>query len=141
MEKEILRVENLMDRISLKFFGIELQVHVGYDIIALDAYKTLEKFGFPRTAKEMREPRVFIQMIYEAPDTKSGQVNSWKGAKWYLTEYMTDDEIVKKAYLAFRTCIEHEVLESFKVDGIILFNPHTDFEELLKISHKEVKRS
>lgn len=141
MEKEILRVENLIDRINLKLFGIELQIHVGYDIIALNAYRTLEKFGFPKTVKEMREPRVFIQVIYDAPNTKTGEAGSWKGAKWYLTEFMTDDEIVKKAYLAFRTCIEHEVLESFKIDGITLFNPHVNFEELLKISHKEVKRS
>jgi hypothetical protein len=54
---------------------------------------------------------------------------------------MTDDEIIKTSYGAFKAAVEHEVMEGFKVDGIILFNPHVNFEELLKISHKEIKRS
>jgi hypothetical protein len=31
-------------------------------------------------------------------------------------------------------------MEGFKVDNIILFNPHINFEELLKISDKEITR-
>lgn len=42
-------------------------------------------------------------------------------------------EKVKTAYSAFKTVVEHEAMEAFKVDGIKLFNPHVDFEELLKI--------
>lgn len=53
---------------------------------------------------------------------------------------MTADEIVKTVYAAFEAAIKHEVMEGFKVDGIVLFNPHVDFEELLKISHKEIQR-
>lgn len=54
---------------------------------------------------------------------------------------MTNDEIIKTAYCAAEAAVKHEIMEGFKVDGVILFNPHVDFEELLKISHLEVKRT
>ncbi len=53
---------------------------------------------------------------------------------------MTEDEIIKTAWVAYRSCIEHEVMETFRVDDLILFNPHTPYTELLKISEVEVKR-
>lgn len=124
--KELERVRKLLQRVQVSIFGFDLKLMVEHD---------MESEGL------LHEPRVFIQYMYEAPDTKTGEMNTWKGGKWYLSRHMTDDEIIKKAYLAFRTCIEHEVLESFKVDGVILFNPHVNFEELLKISHKEIKRT
>lgn len=53
---------------------------------------------------------------------------------------MTEDEVVKTAWCAFETAVKHEVMEAFKVDNIRLFNPHVNFEELLKVSNREVKR-
>jgi hypothetical protein len=85
--------------------------------------------------------RIYLQVAYISPCTHSGEEMEWKGRKWYLSEFMTDDEIIKTSYGAFKAAVEHEVMEGFKVDGIILFNPHVNFEELLKISHKEIKRS
>lgn len=128
---KIERVKALMNRITLNFMGIRFSIIVRHDMIADD----------PSKFNPMHEPRVFIQIAYDAPDTKNGEVQSWKSRKWYLSEFMTDDEIVKSAYLMFRTCIEHEVLEGFKVDGTVLFNPHVNFEELLEISHREVTRN
>lgn len=129
--KQIDRVDALVKRISIKFFGYESVIMVKYDIIADN----------PSKFNPIHEPRVFIQIEYASPNTNTGKIEYWKGRKWYLSEFMTDDEIIKTVYLAFETCVKHEVLESFKVDGIILFNPHVNFEELLKISHKEVKRN
>lgn len=84
--------------------------------------------------------RLFLQVMYSAPCTKGGEVDLWKGRKWYLSEHMTDDEIIKTAYAAFEAAVKHEIMEGFKVDGKILFNPHVNFEELLKISDREIKR-
>lgn len=53
---------------------------------------------------------------------------------------MTKDEIIKTGFAAFKAAVEHEVLEGFKIGERALFNPHIDYKELLKISHKEVKR-
>jgi hypothetical protein len=116
------RVRQITSRISMIFFGQEFKIRAEVDN------------SHPETG------RIFLQIIFSAPCTKSGELTEWHGRKWLLSEHMTDDEIVKTAYGAFKGAIEHEVMESFKVDGIILFNPHLNFEELLAISHKEVRR-
>lgn len=64
----------------------------------------------------------------------------WSGRKWYLSDYMTSDEIIKTCYVAFEAAVKHEIMEGFKVGGIVLFNPHTQYTELLKISHLEIQR-
>lgn len=84
--------------------------------------------------------RVYLQVLYQAPCTKTGEVQTWSGRKWYLSEYMTDDEIIKTAYAAFEAAVKHEVMEGFKVDGIILFNPHVNYTALLEVSNQEIKR-
>ena len=85
--------------------------------------------------------RIYLQVQYESKCTKTGKLDTWKGRKWYLSEFMTDDEVVKTAYCAFEAAVKHEVMEGFKVDGKILFNPHMNFEALLSISDKEIYRA
>jgi hypothetical protein len=85
--------------------------------------------------------RIYVQVEYETKCTHTNSLEKWKGRKYYLSDYMTDDEVVKTCYVAFETAVKHETMEGFKVDNIILFNPHVNFEELLKVSHKEIKRT
>lgn len=84
--------------------------------------------------------RIYIQIEYIAPCTKTNENLPWKGRKWYLSEHMTDNEIIFTVYTAYKMAIEHELMEGFKIDGIILVNPHVDYKELLSISSKEVTR-
>jgi hypothetical protein len=114
------RVKTLLARVSLSCLGNPFHIIIETD--------------------KVNGQRVYLQIMYSAPCNKGGYTEEWKGRKWYLSEFMTDDEIIKTCYAAFQATINHEVMEGFKVDGIILFNPHTNFEELLKISEKEVKR-
>lgn len=103
----------------------------------------LGKIFYFRIEKDITNPvegRVFIQIVYDAHNNKTGELKKWYGRKWYLSEFMLDDEIIKTFYAAYKAAIEHEIMESFKIDGITLFNPHISYEELLKISDKEVKR-
>jgi hypothetical protein len=113
-------------------------------LVILDKTMTIRIFWDMKTpwVEGGPEPRVYLQIVYKAFDTKTndGVYKEWRGRKWQLSEHMTDDEIIKTAYAAFEAAVKHEAMEGFKVDGITLFNPHVDFEELLKISHKEVKR-
>lgn len=118
----IQKVQQITDRITMSVFGVTFGLKVNSD------YKYIEG-------------RVFLQVYYAAPCTKTGELLEWKGRKWYLSEHMTDDEIVKTAYTAFEAAIKHEVMEGFKVDGIILFNPHVNFEVLLSVSHQEITRA
>jgi hypothetical protein len=93
-----------------------------------------------RDNKDPERGRIFLQVSYISPDTKTGIAEEFRGRKFYLSDHMIQDEIVKTAYLAFKLAVEHEVLENFTIDGKILFNPHTPFQELLKVSDKEVSR-
>lgn len=85
--------------------------------------------------------RIFIQAKYKCNCTKTGEEQEWKGAKHYLSDYMTHDEIIKAAFKAFKTAVEHEILEGFKVHNTILFNPHCNYMSLLEVSNKEVRRN
>lgn len=119
--EQLLRVRQLTNRISLTCLGKNFEIIVSPDL----------KYG----------ERIFIQLSYSAVCVKSGVEDTWKGRKWYLSEHMADDEIIKTCFAAFEACIKHEILEGFKVDDKILFNPHVHFESLLAISHKEVMRT
>ncbi len=114
-------VQQIISRISFTIFGQELKIKVSYDNIHDNG-------------------RIYIQVVYDAPCTKTNTIETWKGRKWYLSEFMTTDEIVKTCYVAIESCVKHEVMESFKVDGKILFNPHVNFEILLAVSDNEVFR-
>ena len=116
------RINTLLSRITLSCFGIDFKVRAEHD-------------------NEFENGRVFIQIRYSTFCIKDGCVAEYGGRKFYLSQYMTDDEIVKTVYVAFEACVKHEVMEGFAVDGIVLFNPHINFEELLKISHKEITRN
>ena len=114
------RLSKIIPRITCNIFGKEFKLLYSQDKI----------YG----------GRYYIFFNYESECTKTGNIENWNSRKWYLSEYMTDDEIVKTCYAAFEMCIKHEILEGFKVDGITLFNPHVNFEELLSISNREVFR-
>jgi hypothetical protein len=122
MDTQVEKVKEITKRISINFFGSEFKIRVERDNVRPE------------------DGRIFLQAVFNAPCTKQDSTQEWHGRKWYLSEFMPDDEIMKTAYAAFKMAVEHEAMESFKVDGIILFNPHVNFEELLKVSHKEVKR-
>lgn len=122
-KKEI--VDALLARVSTNLFDINFNIECHID-------KIYQKDG---------EGRLYLQCSYISRDTDNpNHIQKWGGRKWYLSEFMTNDEIIKTAWCAFEACVKHEIMEAFKVDGIRLFNPHVNFEELLKISNREVKR-
>jgi hypothetical protein len=123
ISKEMMRIKRITDRISISMMGIHCFFRVEKDIRNTD------------------NGRTFVQVLYYSPCNKTGVSETWKGRKWYLSEFMTDDEIVKTCYAAWEAAMKHEVMEGFKMDNQTLFNPHTPYDELLKISHIEVTRS
>ncbi len=114
------QVKDIASRITMNCLGKEMNLRIDKD-----------NFG----------TRLFLQVIYTAPCTKTGDIKQYKGRKWYLSSFMCEDEVIKTAYAAFEACVKHEVMEGFKVDGVILFNPHVNYRELLGISNNEVNRS
>jgi hypothetical protein len=94
-----------------------------------------------RDVKDKENGRIFIQIMYTAPCTKTGMNEIWRGRKFYLSDHMTEQEVIGTMFLAFKLAVEHEIMEGFKVDGKVLFNPHVSFEKLLEISEQEVTRT
>ncbi len=125
------RVEQLLSRVKLTCLEKTFNILIKYD----DKFTTY----LPGTQSDFG--RIYIQLEYNSACNKDGDNDYWKGRKWYLSEHMTDDEIIKTCYAAFDACVKHEIMEGFKVDGKMLFNPHINFEALLTISDKEITRS
>lgn len=115
------KVYNLVKSIKCKVLGHELQVLV--------------------LADQIYGERQYIQIVYTDRCHRTGQLKQWKGRKWYLSSYMTDDEIVKTAFAACKTVLEHEVMEGFTVNSKAPFNPHINFEALLRVSDDQVSRN
>lgn len=115
------KIKNITKHITMSCFGTTFKLRVEHD-------------------NKFKNGRIFLQVVYDAPCTKTNEVKEWHGRKWYLSEYMTKDEIIKTGFAAFKACVEHEVMEGYKFKNIIVFNPHVNFEELLKISSKEISR-
>ncbi len=115
------RVHGLCMRVKMMVFQNQINIRVDHD-------------------NESEDGRVFVQTYYFDKCRKTGKPACWYGRKYYLSRHMTDDEIIKTLYVAFEACVRHEVMEGFTVDGKVLFNPHVNYEELLKISDREVCR-
>jgi len=115
------QVQNIIKNIDFRLFGQQFHLEAHHD-------------------KEYPNGRIFLQVRYHDRCRKTGKYDWWGGRKWYLSKYMTTDEIIKTAFAACKAAVEHEIMEGFTVEGTVLFNPHVDYRELLVISHKEVKR-
>ncbi len=85
--------------------------------------------------------RIFIQILFSAPCQKTGEFKERRGRKWYLSDYMTEDEVIKTAFAALKAVVEHEVMEGFKFNKVPVFNPHVSYTALLRVSGEEIQRS
>lgn len=120
LKRGIGQVQALVNRVYFRVFHCEMKIKVDYD----------NTYG----------ERLYLQVVYSDRCRKTGLMQEWHGRKWYLSDYMTDDEIIKTAYAACKAAVEHEIMEGFTVDGKVLFNPHVHFEALLEITDMEVSR-
>ena len=94
------------------------------------------KFYLSVEKDKLYEKRIYLQVLYRKP----GEMEFYKGGKHYPSPFMIEDEIVKKAYKAFKDAVEYEIMRGFKFNGTILINPHVNYKKLLEISPKEVNR-
>lgn len=111
----------------------ELVSHISINVLNTEFKVLAEK-------DKVSGDRKYVQLAFKSPCTETGELTNWTSRKWYLSEYMTEDEIVKTCFLAIKQCIEHEVMEGFKFDNTIVFNPHVNFRALLNISDQTVGR-
>jgi hypothetical protein len=119
--KSSIEIRDLLKGIGMTVFGTELKLKCEIE----------NKYG---------AGRVFIQVIYCAKCSKTHEIKEWGGPKFYLSDNMTSDEVIKISYTAFESAVRHEVMKGFKVNGSIPFDTNVDFEELHKINYTEISR-
>lgn len=95
MQRDIDSIKSIIDNISMGIFSSKFTIRVDTD--------------------QVDGSRIFIQVLYEAPCSKTGSIETWRGRKWYLSDHMLDQEVVGTVYLAYKTAVDHEVMESFKI--------------------------
>jgi len=67
-------------------------------------------------------------------DNFGGEPLPWRGRKWLLSPHMCVSEVVRTAYKAITTAVEHEVNERFLYKGVPVFDPHRNVDLLVKIA-------
>src|ERR1043166_4330070 len=77
-------IRNLCKNIEMKCLGIKFKLRIEYFQVS--------PMGYSHT-----RDRIFLQVEYDSPCTKTAQKERWRGRKWDLSEFMTDDEIIKTA--------------------------------------------
>ena|SRR6478609_9931979 len=74
---------------------------------------------------------VLAQWIFMAPDNHNKAVmEEQRCRKWYISRFSTPSEVIRTAYLAVVAAEAHERDENFLVDGVEIFNPHTNLFHL-----------
>lgn len=80
------------------------------------------------------EGRAYLQVSFVAPDIATGEREVQKGRKWWLSPHMTETEIVTTAFKAVVAAEEHEVRENFRYDDQLIYNPHFNVNDLVKLA-------
>ena len=78
--------------------------------------------------------RLYLQVNFWAPDADTGLRTIQKGRKWFLSEFMVRQEIVRTVYKAIEAAVQHEMDENFKLCGKCIYGPHIDPYALLTVA-------
>lgn len=78
-----------------------------------------------------------IRTTFKRPDTITGEMGQGFG-RWYLmSEDISDDGVIKTAWMCAEQIIKHELMEAFLVDKKRIFNPHKSLKDLLHNSDEQ----
>ncbi len=74
--------------------------------------------------KKDPEGRVYLQVEADRIDIVTKEMGVGRGGKAYLSEHMTESELVRLAFGLFMAYEEHECREGFEYAGRRVFGPH-----------------
>jgi hypothetical protein len=94
-----------------------------------------------RATPDSLQEFILIYWKFDAPDVKTGLIETWTSRKYYISPYMSDSEIIQTAFLAAKVAEEHEILEAFKYKGKTLFSPHMDLNYFINTEIPEDARN
>jgi hypothetical protein len=90
---------------------------------------------------ENQPGRHFFQIQCEREDVITGEWGTGYGGKAYLSEHMTDSELVQVIFGLYKAYWEHEDRETFHWKGRRIFGPHISSEALWDIAKRVDVRS
>lgn len=99
------------------------KVRVGYDNVVTGWDKSVWPYEY------VTQRRYWLQI----EDTDLPEEFN-RGRKWFLSEHMTESEVVGTAFAAYKAWIEHEIMESFTYRGVKVFNPHVSIKARLRVA-------
>ena len=76
----------------------------------------------------------YLQVQFNAKDCITGVVERQHCRKWMLSHHMCESEVVRTAFKAVSTAMQHEVEEYFKLGGEPIYRPHFDVWSLFNLS-------
>lgn len=91
------------------------------------------KPGWKLTAHKTLGGAFYLQVRFESEDPGTRVVGEQSGRKWFLSEHMTDGEVVQTALMAVLAAEEHEAREFFKFQGEAIFGPHFSLQTLVDL--------
>lgn len=74
-----------------------------------------------------------LQMRYMEPDVRTGAMAEQHTRKWYISRFATESEIVQTALKCVLTSQEHIGREHFLYQGVKVFGPHLDVNDLIRL--------
>lgn len=78
-----------------------------------------------------------LQIIFDAPCTVTGEMETQYCRVWTLQYTMCDSEVIRTAHLATRQLFEHECDEQFRYNNVAIYSPHNNVELLVKFREQE----
>lgn len=106
------------------------------NLVKLISYKDGYRLICETDKTDPENGRLYLQVECDRPDVFTGVMGTGRGGKAYLSEHMTDGEIVKIAFGLFKAYEEHECREFFKLQGRAIFGPHISVEALWEVADR-----
>lgn len=79
--------------------------------------------------------RPYLQWQFTGPCAVTGKVEHQPCRKWFLSQHMTEGELVQTAFAAALQAEEHECREFFMYAGHRIMNPHLSLQALISRAH------
>ena len=89
--------------------------------------------GYKFSVKIDGRGALYLQGAYEEADTLTGEVETQKTRRWFLSPEMTKSEIVQTVFKCILTSMEHRTREHFTYRLKPIFGPHFDVEHLWQL--------
>lgn len=126
----------MLSRIEIADIINQIKIQDGWEL------KLLEDHIFYIMQDGVQVGRLYLQIQFDDIDNVTGQ-NNYRAhcRKWYLSEHMTKQEVVRTAWKAFEAAILHEAQEKFLYRGRMIYGPHMDVDILWEVAPKVEHRA